>query len=197
MAIRRPAYSLPEQIKTGLYTTGKEYMFVDLREYIGPYHVYPNGAVYTEANYSDRSVPLIPYVSSQENKKVLGEDRNVENNSIYFKLTGKKFNKYVEPQYYYPTVTEDDKEQGFIERYFVQRINNLNEITEISRQQFQSVNTNNTVGIDGGIYNKLRLQWIIAGDVVKENQIKLQRAELTMPGISNYLTDLDEFSIVV
>ena len=88
--MQKPVYTPIEQIETSLYTIGKEWMIIDTNEeYIGLYHKYPNGAVYTEAVFFDNSIELIPYVQL-----------NI-NSSIYFKLTGARFNNYINPKYYY------------------------------------------------------------------------------------------------
>lgn len=182
---------------------------IEFKDYIGPYHVYPNGAVYSGGNYSDESVQLIPYASMIEpaerkdelvggGPKVSTDEEKVlsSNNTIYFKLTGKRFHKHVAPNYYYPIPTDNDYENANFTRYFVQRINDQDEIIEIHMQDYTEINRDNTVGIDGGIWRYTELQWTIDGpikDVRKRNLQILLEANGRMPGIVNYLTDLDEF----
>ena len=107
---------------------------IDFVEYQGPYHTYPNGHAMTGASFNeDDSVPLIPYTKAIEmseridhilakKKKPIDRDsaqsipqtENADepvrspNNSIYFKLTGRRFDRYFNPKYYYPDPTDED-----------------------------------------------------------------------------------------
>ena len=45
----KPIYTPVFKQEIGLYTEGKEWMFAEsAKEYIGLYHKYPNGSVYSE-----------------------------------------------------------------------------------------------------------------------------------------------------
>ena len=65
------------EITTDLYTPGKQWMTTDNVEYIGAYHKYLTGEVYTKARWEpDVSIILIPYI-----------DQTIPNkNMTYFKL---------------------------------------------------------------------------------------------------------------
>ena len=202
-AIRRPIYTPPSKIEYGLYTEGQEYMDAEtFEEYIGVYHKYPNGAIYSGGGYTTRSRQLTDFSPQLNRSEALGEDgREIteltsENNSDYFKLTGKRFNNYQKPSFYYPQPDQNDYDTGIIKRYFVQRINDKTDIIEINRTSWSTINDRNIRGIDDGLYRKLRLDWTIAGpyeSVKKSNARILQGAEVKMPGITAYLSDLDEF----
>lgn len=202
-AIRRPIYTPPGKIEYGLYTEGQEYMDAEtFEEYIGVYHKYPNGAIYSGGGYTTRSRQLTDFSPQLNRSEALGEDgREIteltsENNSDYFKLTGKRFNNYQKPSFYYPQPDQNDYDTGIIKRYFVQRINDKTDIIEINRTSWSTINDRNIRGIDDGLYRKLRLDWTIAGpyeSVKKSNARILQSAEVKMPGITAYLSDLDEF----
>ena len=103
----------------------------EFQEYIGPYHVYPNGAVYSGAEYSDDSVQLMPYTSliepaprvdnivpqgkfSQTRQVTDNADRplRTENNTLYFQLTKRRFDLHTEPQPHFPQPTETDYRNG-------------------------------------------------------------------------------------
>lgn len=193
----------------------------EFTEYQGPYHSYPNGAVMTGASFSEDSVPLIPYSSAiemaervdhvlaqkkkpidREGAQAISQQDNADqpvrspNNSIYFKLTGTRFDLYLNPKYYYPVPTESNYEEGFLYRYFVQKINDTSSIMEINKDDYDSANTDNRQGVDKGIYNIIEMQWTIAGpiaDARKANDRVIIFANTNMPGIGSYLTDLDEF----
>ena len=54
----KPMYTPDEQVEAGLYTDGKEWMTVEgFEEYIGLYHKYPNGAVYSEGTFNSDNWP--------------------------------------------------------------------------------------------------------------------------------------------
>jgi len=182
--MQRPVYTPKEKIETSLYTSGKEWMTLDNKEYLGLYHRYPNTAVYSEANFSDYSVELILYAPPLESI----------NNSIYFKMTGTRFNNYIKPKYYYPYVTTADYEVVNFARYFVQQKNNLLYIIEIDLDSYVKVNSDNKVGIDAGIYNKSTIQWSISGpieEVRKANHRVIAFSKMT--NLETYLTDPIEF----
>ena len=51
----RPLYTPEYQIQTALYTAGNEFQVLDdtgmYQNYIGLYHIYPNGSIYSGAAY--------------------------------------------------------------------------------------------------------------------------------------------------
>jgi hypothetical protein len=192
---------------------------IEFKEYQGPYHKYPNGACYTGASFTDESVQLIPYStaieaaerldflvtpnpSAEASSQTRGSEEGPEepirspNNTIYFKLTGKRFDRHLAPKYYYPEVTEKHYESGVFERFFVQRINDMNDITEINATEFDAINNNNNPGPDQGLYRYATVQWSISGDVKEARKANLRvtlEADKEMQGLVNYLGDLDEF----
>lgn len=180
----RPVYTPKEQIITSLYTSGQQWMTNDDIEYIGLYHRYPNGAVYSESEFNDFSVELKPYVRAIE----------TENTSAYYKLTGTRFNNYMSPEYYYPILSDQDYTKANLTRYFVQLRNNLSYIIEIDADSYKNINQNNDTGIDAGQYNKEKIQWTISGpknEVLKSNERVISNSR--MPELVTYLTDLLEF----
>ena len=199
----KPIYTPIYRQELGLYTEGKEWMLVEsLEEYVGLYHKYPNGSVYTGAEWSDRSEQLMPFANQTELTPLVSEDGEIssevdsKNNSIYFKLTGTRFNQYYTPPFYYPQPTEEMYAVGFMTRFFVQKINEPELITEVNPAEFDSTNNKNNAGIDEDLYRKLKIEWTIEGpleEARKANQRILMHNELNFPGISRYLSDLDEF----
>ena len=203
--IKKPVYTPPSQIRQGLYTEGKEWMYADsFEEYIGLYHKYPNDATYSEAQYyPEQSKPLIPYVAQSSIIEVLDDQGNQigkqsANNSVYFRLTEKRFDQHYQPPFYYPDPSNEEYDVGFMTRFFAQRKNKSDDITEVTADEFDRKNSNNKPGIDEGLYRFLQLKWTIDGpldEVRKANARVIKNAEIEERffGLSFYLSDLDEF----
>ena len=203
--IKKPVYTPPSQIRGGLYTEGKKYMYADtLEEYVGLYHTYPNDAVYSEAKYyPEQSRPLIEFVDQSTNAVVLDNDGNdtgevSANNSQYFRLTEKRFNNHYSPPYFYPNPSQEEYDVGFMTRFIAQKINDIDNITEINADEFDRRNADNKPGIDKKLYNVIKLKWTIDGpikDVRAANERVIAYAELNLgiKRLDQYLTDLDEF----
>ena len=116
----------------------------------------------------------------------------------YTNIGGIDMSNDVYPNYYKPVPTLKDYEKGYINRYFVQKINDLT-ITEVDKDRYNKIYTN--------YFNKLVIQWIISGP--KNNQYKnkildrkgvqeqniqtLAENEKSMKGIKNYLNNPLEF----
>ncbi len=181
----RPVYTPPEKIQSSLYTSGKEWMFLDTnKEHIGLYHKYPNGAVYSEANFDEFSQELVSYAPAIE----------TDFGGIYYNLTQKRFDKYIEPEYYQIIPTDSDYEKANITRYFVQQRNNLSQIFEIDSESYTKVNNKNQVGIDKGRYQKIAINWSISGPI--DDVREANRRVIANSGVielSQYLTNLIEF----
>ena len=182
--MRRPVYTPKDKIRTGLYTAGSEYMTMNNKEYIGVYHQYPNGAVYSESAFNDFSVELQEYSTAVESDKT----------GVYFDLTKRRFNNYISPKYYFPNLTDEDYELANFSRYFVQRKNNLSEILEINKKSYKSINSKNKIGIDAGLYNKAYIKWSISGPIESVRAAN-QRviANSSISELNTFLTDLTEF----
>tara|TARA_R110001592_G_scaffold26720_7_gene99732 strand:+ start:9829 stop:10515 length:687 start_codon:yes stop_codon:yes gene_type:complete len=197
-APKRPIYTPPAQIRTGQYSEGAEFMSKDgLTEHIGPYHSYPNGAVYSQGSYNSLSEQLMPYAPQMEPTELIDTNERTENNSIYFKLTKKRFDMHYKPPYHYPDPKKGAYEKAFMTRYFAQRINSGNEIVEINSLEFDLRNEDNTPGIDQGLYEVYKIQWSISGPIEEVRKVNLRVIlEAERNGLVNlrrYLSDLDEF----
>lgn len=184
--IKRPHYNL-HQITTGQYTTGNEFVLVDGSIYTGPYHILPN---------AQRFTGFQPEASSVE----IFELRLNPTDDIlrYNQITGNEINRYITPNPYYPVPSADDYRLGWIERFFIQkRTSPVNTIMEIDSTQYNSINVQNSPGVNGILWNRLRVEWKISkfpsADANYLNLLSLSRAESTFPGISAYLTNGLEF----
>ena len=116
----------------------------------------------------------------------------------YTNIGGIDMSNDVYPSYYKPFPTLKDYEKGYINRYFVQKINDLT-ITEVDKDRYNKIYTN--------YFNKLVIQWIISGPknnvyknkildrkgVQEQNIQTLVENEKSMKGIKNYLNNPLEF----
>lgn len=183
----KPIYSPSNKI-VRQYTYGREYvLFSTKQEYKGPYHIFPNGSVYTGTVPSKQSELLEVYTNVY----------NDPNTSTYARITGKQFNNHTAPRYFYPRPTNDNYRAGYIERYLVQKINEPDVIYEISDADFRKINKENKQGINGALFRALRIKWLIVGaknDIHNTNSRVVAYHERTIPGLSNYLSNFTEFS---
>ena len=186
---KRPIYTTPEDIKVGI-TFGKELMFTDtLQEYFGEYHVYPNTAIYSSAEYDPRvSRELMKYVPYFDNPI----------NQTYLKISKKLFVNYTTPTNYFRTITPEDYKIGKIVRFFIQKINEPSKIYEVDEESFKAYNRSNQPGANAFLYRRDIVQWQLTGNIdliYKVNALAIQKAEKTLPGIGTYLlTDPVEFA---
>ena len=185
---RTGTYTPKNKLRIG-YTSGDEFVTaVGRNNYVGFYHRYPTGSIYSEREYDEtRSIELIEISVSHI--------ANI-NNITYYNLTDTSFNKYIKPKYQLPRPTAENYRVGIIIRYVVQKINEPENIIEISEEQARTININNRIGIDGNLYRFYKLQWSITGpreEIITANLRVLNTAELLIPGITKYFSDLTEF----
>lgn len=200
---RLKIYYPENQITRNLYTSGKQYMLEDGTEYIGNYHTYSTGEIYTESGWNPyQSIKLIPYKTTYQ----------VEKNLTYQGITKTPLDKFVAPTYYYAILKESDYVNGSVNRYFVQRNNLANavfSIIEIDSKQFSTIVTSGK-GINGNLYTGISVPWKLIGpknDVYDTNGVRIQPGvedtnrrvveinNVKMPGLLNYVNDFIELSI--
>lgn len=178
-----------EEVTKNLYTFGKEFMTSDNEEYIGLYHTYRTGEIYTEKEWDEyKSKKLIPYIELSNAKRE------------YIKLKDNIKTKYNAPIRYYPRVDQTTQKQNFINRYFISKVNDY-EIIEIDKHQYDLYQRKL---LDTNLYSAVMLKWYIAGNindmpmkpgVVSKNEMSVKVAEDTIPNLSKYLTNLTEFHL--
>lgn len=217
MIKRQKIFYSKSEIQNSLYTQGNEFMTLDKEEYVGAYHKYLNtGEIFSGNSYNERtSQKLIPLIRGIKNKSILDylkssdEMMELDKTIVYLESGVYKPNDYVAPISYYPKVTQEDYNRGYIERYFTKKRNDTgHNIIEINESTYSGINTNGP--IDGNLYAKYKLKWKISGklnDVVKNgitvehgiydtNMRVLNKAEIEFKGIKKYLTDKIEFGKV-
>ena len=138
------------EITTDLYTPGKQLMTTDNVEYIGAYHKYLTGEVYTKARWEpDVSIILIPYI-----------DQTIPNkNMTYFKLKPEIQLARIGITSHNVVVTATDYNRGILQRFFIKKRND-NTIIEINKQQFNAWKSDR---IDKKLYIAMEIAWYIAG----------------------------------
>lgn len=189
---RLKLYYPVDEITPNLFTQGKEFMTEDNIEYIGEYHRYITGEIYTESNWNVRkSKRLIKYVENVTKQTF-----------IYDTLKPNLTLKYIQPNAHSVTISKNDISIGYITRYFIKKINNES-IIEINQTQYnawlQDV-------IEKKMHIAISLTWYISGaiedktsgvvtipGVVSKNQKQVSYANKTLPGVSNMLTNLIEY----
>ena len=178
---RRKIYYPDGQISKGLYTNGGDWMFVDGTEYIGDYHKYSTGEVFTKSIWiADISKKLIPYVNLSLN-----------DNSAKFKYDSIVIKPSVDTlnfAYYENTPpTEDDYNVGYFLRRFV-KPHFQDVITEVSKGGYVLASLE--------FYSKVEIRWKLSGVSSSVSDVNRRQAQLgneTIKGLTNYITNYTEF----
>ncbi len=86
------------------------------------------------------------------------------NIQTYQNIGGTVLDNQVYPVYFKPFPKTKDYSLGYINRYFVQKINDLT-ITEVDKNKYNEISS--------ALYNKLSIRWIISGpkDNIYKNKI--------------------------
>lgn len=180
-----------DEITNNLYTAGQEFMTEDYKDYIGLYHTYSTGEVYSNAKWNaNTSIKLIQFQEISEGNK------------SYKKLKSNLTTKYDSLQPTRIEITQKNINEGYVDRYFalniVTRI-----ITEITLNQKKQIDQRK---IDPNLYVATSLRWYITGNieslyengvtiksVAEKNNDEIKIASKIIPDISNYLQNLTEY----
>jgi hypothetical protein len=169
MTGRKRTYYSAEQIEKNLYTYGKQWMTLDdWKEYIGFYHKYSTGEVFSETNwmpgtsmklvpYRNRSddyfkyVDLVEYTTIGKNKlKIVGSDVT-EMGNFRTPLPNKK-----QP-------TPSDIKRGQMHRFFIYKRNEPNRVFyEIDQDQVSTYKMKRD-GINQVLYGLEEISWKLTG----------------------------------
>lgn len=186
MPVQRPYYNL-HQIVAGQYTSGNEFVLEDGTDYIGQYHILPSNQYFTEPRPMTDSVEIFLKRSDVTPEAL-----------VYNKIQNRKTSQYEVPVAMDPRPTTEDYNAGEMERYFVQkRTSPLNTIIEIDSIQYNKINTINNPGINGILWNKLKINWKISKlpkeDIVWHNTKTVIESNSKFPGLGRYLQNKLEF----
>jgi hypothetical protein len=210
----RPNFHKKEDLITDLYTEGGQFMLLDVdptipradkmqrytaNEYVGYYHIFSNGAVYTGRTYTAQSRKLDRFqhtlLSEVPRIDVAGNNMMSDNTKRYRLMTGRAFHNHIVPRDFLPNPDVTSYRRGNFNRYFAQKRTDLS-LIEISETMYFSLNNDNSAGLDQFTYYADKISWSISGkaqDVRNANRRVLERKEIDLPGITNYLPDLLEF----
>lgn len=186
MPISAPYYNL-HQLITGQYSAGNEFVFADGTDFVGMYHITPTGQRFSGPRPEKTTREIYVKKISQTTDSL-----------VFNRVKGSDYPKYVNPVLITPIPTYEDYNRGKIQRMFLQKRNSpLNSIIEIDAQQYNKVNTTNKPGINGVIWNKLLIEWVISKidskDAAYINHYTLVSSENKFPHIGTYLKNTLEF----
>jgi hypothetical protein len=191
---RRRIYYTQAQITEGLVTEGGEWMFTDNEEYIGQYHTYTTGEVFSEAIFIDgKSRILIPYVNVQSINQQNEIGIDVAKNFEYDNIKNLDVKKSITPNPSQIQPTDSDIKKGWFERYFAKKVND-DIILELTKDDYFKVGTPN--GLDSILWEKFSLRWRITGpidEILQTNQQTIQIKSQDYPLLSSIITDFTEF----
>lgn len=187
---RLKSYYTTDEITNDLYTFGKDFMTRGDVEYVGPYHRYSTGELYTEFKWNPKiSVPLMPY-------------RDLSQPVVLYQ----KLKNFILPKQHPTqipcTINKYDIARGYVTRYFIGKTNQL-EVLEIDLAQYNNWFTGR---IDRVLYNAVSIEWSISGTlndavvngitipgVITRNRNIINTATESIPAIKSKLTNLTEF----
>lgn len=189
--MRKKEYYNKEEIVENQYTTGKEYMTKNRVEYIGLYHKYITGEVYTLATFNaNKSIPLMSYQEESADIK------------LYKTNKSKIKTKYNTPSIFYPSPSIDDINKKSITRYILKNVS-TNQIFETNQQTVQHYQKKK---IDNNLYQLETIEWKIAGPlntttidgitevgVVEQNIQTIRNKTKKMSGLLQYFKSYSEF----
>jgi hypothetical protein len=156
---RQREYYTKGQTTNGLETEGLQWMLVDGTEYIGQYHSYTTGEVFTEASFVDGvSKILIPYVDLEEISE-LGV--NFEKNFEYDNIKTVTIEESSTPNPKSVQPTDKDRINGYMVRLFAQKVNDEDVLIEINKDDMKNIGT--PEGMDAILYKTFSLRWKVSG----------------------------------
>ncbi len=166
-----------ERTSQNLITQDSEFVYTD-----------NNGTVPANKNYSvyyltdKRELYFTGLLTSNYVRQLT----RIKNHTLYSQYTKiRSSNRENYPSSYKPQLKDSDYSDGSIQRYFIQKANDVNsKIHEISKEDFSKNLT---------LYNKIMIDWTISGakeDAVLENLENIADAEQAFKGISKMLFPL-------
>ena len=205
---RKRIYYTKAQITEGLVTNGGEWMFTDNTEYIGQYHTYTTGEVFSEASYvKDKSRILIPYINidliNEQNEIGIDTTKNFEYDNIKnFDVT-----KSIIPNPSRQPISNNDIKSEYIIRYFAYKVND-GQLLELDKDTYNKVGSED--GLDKILWRKFQLRWKVSGpdnDIIKSdgsiseygiidtNKRTIALKSEEYPTLMDYIVDYKDYSI--
>lgn len=197
---RQKLYYSKNEIVTNLFTNGRQFMKLsDFSEYVGFYHRYTTGEVFTENEwFPEKSERLIRFKNLSEPVK------SYYNTKHFVKMTGNntglrrkraansdEYYNYTAPRPIKRRLTDKEIENGKTERYFVTKRNERDRVFfEIDFNQIVTYNSTKA-GINQFLYEVITIPWKVDGP-----EYDIYNGDiLIMPGvIDTNLRIIDRFS---
>ena len=179
---RQKLFYTINEITENLYTNGSEFQLESGEAYVGLYHRYTTGEIFTEPAWN-------PGISKKlEILLVIPEQTKIyKKNNPNIKT---KFNSITR---YFPEVKDTDIQKKYIVRYFLYKLNERSAI-EINQTQFNSWQSNE---LDNNLYAAIKINWYISGEpfditqngtvrkgVITKNQKTITQTNLQYPGFN-------------
>jgi len=180
---------LPKNKYKKKYTNGGEYTIASSGElYIGHYIELPNNIFYAGTDPQNVTVLLKPF--NPPSVKI----PNTRQNAIFGVLNKQYVDK--EKTYLTPIATKifptpDDYRNGYILRYFGQRIQ-TGRYFEIDEKTYSDIRSGNR--IDRSLYRAGSIRWALTGDTQQINGSNLLRLEQSYPNLRKLFFNLTEFA---
>jgi hypothetical protein len=189
---RFKVYYPVEEITTNLYTTGKQWMTKDGREYIGLYHTYITGEAYTQPSWNPKlSVELIAYIDPVTPTIIQYQKLKPDLNLLR-----------LSPRSISLSISNENIKQGYVMRYFLCKRTDRS-ILEVDMMQYKFWQNDQ---IDKKIFTAAEVKWYITGaiqdtinksvlvpGVITKNSESRRIASNTIPELLEKLSNLTEF----
>lgn len=205
---RKRIYYTKAQITEGLVTNGGEWMFTDNTEYIGQYHTYTTGEVFSEASYvKDKSRILIPYINidliNEENEIGIDTTKNFE----YDNIKNLDVSKSIIPNPSRQPISNNDIKSEYIIRYFAYKVND-GQLLELDKDTYNKVGSED--GLDKILWRKFQLRWKVSGPdndvintdgsiseygIIDTNKRTIALKSEEYPTLMDYIVDYKDYSI--
>lgn len=160
---RSRVYYSKAQITNGLITDGGEWMYLDTTEYIGQYHKYVTGEVFSESNFVEgKSRKLIPYIDVASVGSINDMGIDIATNYEYDKIKQVDIKKTFIPNQNVEEITDTDTKRAYFERYFGYKQND-GRILELSQEDYAKIGTKD--GLAAPMWVGFKLKWKIKGPI--------------------------------
>ena len=207
MAKRLKLYYPEYQIVKDKFTRGGELMDSTGNEYVGYYHSYTTGEVFSQSQYDEeKSIKLYPL---RKDIQTPYKKNQIKKNSYEsFLKSDLNMTKYFQPSYQISKPTTKDFEIGYYERYFAVKRNDDSVIIEISKAEYSRYGA--VAGINNILYIVDTLRWVLTGPeidtktnsgtiisygVVSSNLRTLDQLSRKYPNIKNIFPNPEQFTI--
>ncbi len=187
-------YYPKNKIKTGFYTTGNELLVKSNGKiYNGYYFTTFDNKIFSGKEPSNVSLELVKIISNDKTKPFHNSAYDISKNINNSKVNEIKSFKSIP--------TENDYLKGFMDRYFIKRVNGgVDTIKEVSYEAYKDL-------LKNPLYKTISIKWKLTGrinDVIENNitvpgiydtnhRTLIQNSKI-IPEILNYLINLLEFS---